>query len=148
MSKMEIQIKGTGAMLLLGALLLLGGYRAVSFDRSDDPALREAVRTELNYDVTGNISDALQGMNEENNYAGISELIDDVETGATVYSLTISKPLFSWSSKEKIIVKAEYKLPNESKRSVIYMKFDYYRIDNRWRFRHEVSALSFYLNFT
>ena len=96
-------------------------------------------------DLGGAVSRELESLDTSDPAAvqRITQLAD--ADGITIHSAHVSKPLLSFGSSERTIVKVAYSLPQQSSRE------EYWRFSDSlvggWRYRGRSSAVSYYLNF-
>ncbi len=127
MDKLEFKFKGLPAALFVALLLLTGAYRFLLPGELEDEALRAA--------VVGKLSE-----------------IHQVEEGRIkIEALSLSKPLLTFALKEKVLVRADYRLVEEdgapSAEQRRYFRSRHQRLTGKWRPPMESSAVWFYLNF-
>lgn len=141
--KVSVPLKGGWAVFGFVGLLLMMGYRASNIANVRDPVLVEKVQRELQNEVGNRLSSALKAPENKNDLRALAEL---ASSKATVHSVRVSEPLWSFSSKTKAVLKVEYSLPGSPARHVKYFK----ALDSLitgWQIHQETTVISYYLNF-
>lgn len=152
MTEIKTTITGWKAVVIAVALLALVGYRIATIGKpSTDEHLLRAVKNQLIMEQYPRIADQVKNLYESGETEGISELAQSFgEEGIRIHSVTISSPLFSFSTKKKVIAKVSYTLTDTTDARtarVRYISFDHYPLSQTYRYRYDSSALSYFLNF-
>ncbi len=153
MTEIRTNITGWKAIVIAVALLGLVGYRIATIGKpSQDEHLLRAVKNQLIMEQYPRIADQVKDLYESGETEGISELAESFgEEGIRIHSVTTSSPLFSFSTKRKrVIAKVTYTLADTTANRtarVRYISFDHYPLRQKYRYRYESSALSYFLNF-
>lgn len=145
---MEIRITPKSGIIVAVIAIAVVVVRFATLGESDDPGLRQAVIAELTTRLggrTGADLDAIEragGVDEES----ARNLVERADPeGIQVHSMSVSGKLLSASSREKVVVRVEYSLPQAARRKE-YWVFDHSTLAG-WRYRRPTNAISYYLNF-
>ncbi|MFE8070281.1 hypothetical protein QQM79_04415 [Marinobacteraceae bacterium S3BR75-40.1] len=145
MAEMKFQFTGINAVIALIVVVALVGLRLATLGESDDPALREAVKTELMSELGGRTGEALANLDRTNPEA-VRKLTQEASLDAIhIHRLSVSKPLLSLSSDEKAIVRVQYNLADDPE-EVKYWQFRHSPIGG-WRYQYTSTVVGYYLNF-
>ena len=145
---MDFQLKGKFLVFGLIVAVFAVGARVMTLGESDDPGLLEATRAELVLRLGERISDDLSaiGSVEELDTEAAGSLLERADSeGITVHSMTVSKPLLTFSTSEEVVVLVEYSLP-QGPREKEYWLFEHSLIAG-WRYIYRTTAFSYYSNF-
>lgn len=145
---MEIKLTPKSGLIVVVIAIAVVAVRFATLGESDDPSLRQAVIAELTIRLggrTGADIDAIEaaGGVDEESARRLAERADP--EGIQVHSMSVSGPLLSPSSRESMVVRVEYSLPQAARRRE-YWAFDHSTMAG-WRYRRPTTALSYYLNF-
>lgn len=143
MAEKQFELSGKSGVFALIAVVLFVGFRFYSFDKNTDPDLKAEVMTELRNEMGG----ALQKrMNQSVDESDLKELTDMADSDRiTIYSIYVSKPILSFSSNQKAIVKVDFRLPQGS-RQTKYYEFKHGLIGG-WNYRYQSNSYAYYSNF-
>lgn len=143
MAEMQIDFSGKRGWVALGIVGLVLVVRIATLGSTDDPKPGEAIRAELQNDLGGRLGTALAALPDG---AATTDIIDMADAdNIRIYDTSVSKPLLSFGSSAKTIVKLEYKLPG-GERTSDYWRFEHSLIGG-WHYRRRSQAWSYYLNF-
>jgi hypothetical protein len=151
MSEVRIRLKGWQAMAALVVVVAIVVARLVSLgDMTGDAALMQALRTQLVSDYfPQEVADlaAAQSSGDAERLRIMSERVTTARLN--VESVQASRPLFSFSTSEEVVVKVTYSLEDaigtRGRKTKFYL-FRHGALGNVWQCRHETGAASFYLN--
>jgi len=151
MAEAKINLSGGPGVIALVAVVIFFVVQVLSPSKSTDEQLTEAVRTHLSYKLSDYNMNKIAEMQKSGDYSDAESLLETAnKENITIYSMTISKPVLSWGSLEKVIVKVEFSLPEAfdgGKKQTEYQRFRYTALDSRWSHKGRSSVISFYLNF-
>ena len=144
---MELQFNGKFAVIGSIIAVLAVGARFTTLGESNDPDLLKAVRAELVLRLGARISDdlgAIQSVEEMDTEAAQTLLERADAEGITVHSMTLSKPLLTFATSEKVVVLVEYSFP-QGAREREYWLFEHSIIAG-WRYRWKTTKFWYYTN--
>jgi hypothetical protein len=145
----EVQFSGMAA-IGVGLLLIIGiAIRFFTLADSTDATLAQKVRGELWSTYSGHhIGPEINRIQEEEDFDSVGDLLENASPDAiTIEKISRSEPLMSWSSNQEVIVRVHYRFPGDTETQIEYMLFEHGMILNSWSYRHDTSAIAFYLNF-
>jgi hypothetical protein len=145
MAELKLDLNGKNGIIALGVVVLAVSVRLLTLGNTDDPALREAVRAELRNSLGGQLGAALDAMPEGDPEAAAEIAAMASEDSIRIHATSVSKPLLSFSSSAKTVVKVEYELPGNGHQTA-YWRFRHSMVGG-WQYRGRGSAVSYYLNF-
>ena len=136
------QFSGPVAILLLVAALAVIGIRVASLGSNSDPTLEAAVRQELMGEKYQSMLDSVKRVVKEKKVD-----VEAIDKPVKIFKLATSEPLFNaLSSNKRVIVYVRYVVAGQNQTKERYMEFNYGAIGNSWRYRRDVSVVSYYLN--
>jgi len=146
---MEIKITGKSAVVVGLLLLIALGFRMASFSDSQSPILEKKVRDVLWSTYSGNhLSLEINRIKDERDYDSVGALLEKASPEAIVIEqISRSEPLISLSSNQEVIVRVDYRFPDEIETQTEYMLFEHGSLLKSWSYRYDVSSISYYLNF-
>ncbi len=141
---METRIQGWAAVAIAVVVI---GVRLLTIGNSDDPRLHQAIKAELANDLGNNLGKAMASQDGALSEQDMQRLVELADRNAImVLSASVSKPLLSLGSSDKVIVKVRYSLPEQATQQE-YWRFSHSMLSG-WRVRgRHSSAISYYLNF-
>jgi hypothetical protein len=146
----EIKLGPKSGILVAVIALAIVGVRFATLGETDDPELREAVVSELTIRLGGRTGADLDAIERAGGATAMDEttarrLVDRADaSGIQVHSMAVSRPVMSAGTREEVVVRVEYSLPEASPRRE-YWLFDHSALGG-WRYRYTTTALSYYLN--
>lgn len=143
MAEMQFDLKGPQGIIAIVAVVIIGLLRLGTLNSSHDPKLHDAIKTELRNELGNNLGKALANMDSRDPDALKRAAALANGDGIEIYSTKLSKPLLSWSSSQKVVVKLSYSLPEQPRRQE-YWSFNH--SFGSWSYVRETTVVSYYLN--
>lgn len=153
MATKQFKFTGTHGVIVfvVAILLFVGRFNSLS-DQRDNVALVDKVVVELNSefypDAVRAMKQALQAGNNDdlNTLTGkLNETVDNPEI--MINSLSVSSPLFGFSSNQTVVIKVVFTLPTQQDRLTRYYYYQHNAIANSWSYKREATVVAYYLNF-
>ena len=135
---------GVGILLIIGIII-----RFFTLADSTDATLEKKVRGELWSTYSGHhLGPEINRIQKEQDFDSVGSLVKNASPDAiTIEQISRSEPLMSWSSNQEVIVRVRYRFPGNTNTQTEYMLFEHGGLLNSWSYRHDTSAIAFYLNF-
>ena len=152
MSELNIKLTGWKAAVAIVVLIGIFGVRLMTFsDLRDDETLMKKIELQLLTDYFPNDVETLKAAMETGDTDEIEEVANSItSTTLNVESVEASYPLFKFSSPKKVVVKVTYSLDDDSgtrEKATNFYLFKHGSLGNIWTYKHETTAVSYYLNF-
>lgn len=143
----EFHVGGKGTAIVFVLIIITMALRVFSLSDSDDTQLQQKVREQLWLTYATTLGQEIEAARLSNNFDRINELLAKSSADAiTIEGVAVSKPLFSWSSSENVIIEVTYRLPDSSLSETRYMRFNH-SVVSGWSYRFNSNAFSYYTNF-
>ena len=152
MSELNIKLTGWKAAVAIVVLIGIFGVRLMTFsDLRDDEDLMKKIELQLLTDYFPDDVETLKAAMETGDTDEIEEVANSItSTTLNVESVEASYPLFKFSSPKKVVVKVTYSLDDDSgtrETATNFYLFKHGSLGNIWTYKHETTAVSYYLNF-
>ncbi len=152
MSELNIKLTGWKAAVAIVVLIGIFGVRLMTFsDLRDDETLMKKIELQLLTDYFPDDVETLKAAMETGDTDEIEEVANSITTTTlNVESVEASYPLFKFSSPKKVVVKVTYSLDDDSgtrETATNFYLFKHGSLGNIWTYKHETTAVSYYLNF-
>ncbi len=152
MSELNIKLTGWKAAVAIVVLIGIFGVRLMTFsDLRDDETLMKKIELQLLTDYFPDDVETLKAAMETGDTDEIEEVANSItSTTLNVESVEASYPLFKFSSPKKVVVKVTYSLDDDSgtrETATNFYLFKHGPLGNIWTYKHETTAVSYYLNF-
>ncbi len=145
MAQMNFEFSGRKGLIALAGVVLLLVVQLASIGETKDSALKEAIHAELKNKMGRELSKVLKDVDPTSEEGVAAVLAQTDDENIILHSAQVSKPLLTFSSKTKTIVRLEYTMPGVN-RSLEYWRFEHSVIAG-WRYRYNTGVVSYYLNF-
>ena len=145
MSEVKFSFSGRTGIIAAVVVVLIVLVRLTTLGENSDAALEKAIYAELRNELGGELGRALDDV-DITSEEDIEDVLAYTEDNAIeLHSVKVSKPLMSFSSSEKTIVRIEYSLPGGDPRTQ-YWRFKH-ALAGGWLYQYETTVVSYYLNF-
>jgi hypothetical protein len=145
------KLKGWQALVVLALLGGLVAVRVMTFsDKLNDPALMQALNTQLMCEYYPSEVDRLKQTMETGDKAAISKAASSVSADIVIESAKVSSPLLSFSSNKKVVVKVTAALRDDAglrDRRTFYYRYRYSALTGHYSYQHRSGSMGYYLNF-
>lgn len=148
----EQTIKLTGWQAIVGIVILtaLIGVRVMTMtDKKNDQALMKQLDVQIMCDYYPDLADRIKSVQDTDNAEEAHAIVQSVtSTKPVIESVTAGSALFDFSSPKKVVVRVIFSLEDDA--GTIDHRTRYYLFEKSlfgWHFKHETTAVSYYLNF-
>jgi hypothetical protein len=144
MSESTFKFGGLAGLIVLVAVAAVVFYRAGTIGEVDDPKLDREIRSELRLRLGERTGRSISNL-DRNDPDAVNVFIQNTDPDAIeIHSTRVSKPVLSFGTRKKTVVRVEYRLPGDHRRTEYW---EFKKSLGGWRYRRETSAVSYYLNF-
>ena len=142
-----MNINGVAALVIAVALLGVSGMRILSLGNSTDPALKAAVRQALWVSLMGETGEKVARIRESGDYSeALGTVANAAPASIMILTLGASRPIFSWTSSERVVVHVKYRVQGSERIRERYLEYKHGLIGNSWSFQYDSTLVSYYLN--
>ena len=151
MSESTIKLSGWKVIPVILVLIVILGVRIIGSKETDENLVREINLLLMSEYLPGDAA-KIKALYETGNMEKLSKAARSITTTTIdLESVKSSYPIFNFSTgKKDVVVKVVYVIKDTDgirESGVKYYEFEHRPLGNTWRYRYEVTALSYFLNF-